>query len=425
MLDINLIRDNPEFVREALVKRSDDPAAVDAILQLDLERRKLLTDSEKRKAERNAVSKEIGLMKDASTRQEKIDAMRVAGDAIATLDEQLRQVDEQLQAKLSSLPNIPDPAVPVGSSEHDNQVVKTVGQIPTFNFTPKAHWDLGPELGVLNFDQGTKLSGTRFYVLSGAGARLQRAIIAWMLDLHIRQGYTEKYLPFMLHSDILYAAGQLPKFVDNLYHDAEEDFWFVPTAEVPLTGLHTGDILDEALLPVKYTAYTPCWRREKMSAGKDVRGIKRGHQFDKVEMYKYCLPENSPAEHEAMLADAEATAAGLGLPYRVVAQCTGDLSFASQRTFDIEVWAAGCGEWLEVSSVSNVGDFQARRANIRYRPSDGGKPRFVHTLNGSGLALPRIMIAILENYQERDGSVEVPEVLKPWMGGIEVIRREQ
>jgi seryl-tRNA synthetase len=425
MLDINLIREDPELVREALRKRADDPAAVDAILQLDLERRKLLTDSEKRKAERNAVSKEIGLMKDAASRQEKIDAMRIAGDAIATLDEQLRQVDEQLQAKLSSLPNIPDPGVPVGTSEHDNQVVKTIGQIPSFNFALKAHWDLGPELGVLNFDQGTKLSGTRFYVLSGAGARLQRAIIAWMLDLHIRQGYTEKYLPFMLRSDILYAAGQLPKFIDNLYHDAEEDFWFVPTAEVPLTGLHAGDILDEALLPIKYTAYTPCWRREKMSAGKDVRGIKRGHQFDKVEMYKYCLPENSPAEHEAMLADAEATAAGLGLTYRVVAQCTGDLSFASQRTFDIEVWAAGCGEWLEVSSVSNVGDFQARRADIRYRPSDGGKPRFVHTLNGSGLALPRIMIAIMENYQQADGSIKVPEVLKPWMGGIDIIRREQ
>lgn len=425
MLDINIIREEPERVREALRKRADDPAAVDVILQLDLERRKLLTDSEKRKAERNAVSKEIGLMKDAASRQEKIDAMRIAGDAIATLDEQLRQVDEQLLTKLSSLPNIPDSAVPVGTSEHDNQVVKTVGQIPSFGFTPKAHWDLGPELGVLNFDQGTKLSGTRFYVLSGAGARLQRAIIAWMLDLHIRQGYTEKYLPFMLHADILYAAGQLPKFIDNLYHDAEEDFWFVPTAEVPLTGLHAGDILDETLLPIKYTAYTPCWRREKMSAGKDVRGIKRGHQFDKVEMYEYCLPENSQAEHEAMLADAEATAAGLGLTYRVVAQCTGDLSFASQRTFDIEVWASGCGEWLEVSSVSNVGDFQARRANIRYRPSDGGKPRFVHTLNGSGLALPRIMIAILENNQKKDGSVEVPEVLKPWMGGIEVIRREQ
>jgi seryl-tRNA synthetase len=425
MLDINLIREEPERVREALRKRADDPTAVDAILTLDLERRKLLTDNEKRKAERNAVSKEISQMKDPAARQAKIDAMRSAGDAIAALDEQLRLVDEKLNTVLSSLPNIPDPDVPVGASEHDNQVIRTVGKMPEFDFTPKAHWDLGPELGILNFDQGTRLSGTRFYVLSGAGARLQRAIIAWMLDLHIRQGYTEKYLPFMLHSDILYAAGQLPKFVDNLYHDAEEDFWFVPTAEVPLTGLHAGDILEEAALPVKYTAYTPCWRREKMSAGKDVRGIKRGHQFDKVEMYKYCLPENSAAEHETMLADAEATAAGLGLTYRVVAQCTGDLSFASQRTFDIEVWAAGCGEWLEVSSVSNVGDFQARRANIRYRPSNGGKPRFVHTLNGSGLALPRIMIAIMENYQQADGSVKVPEALKPWMGGIDIIRRNQ
>jgi len=425
MLDINLIREEPERVREAMRLRSENPAAVDTILKLDAVRRKLLTETERKKAERNAVSKEIGQMKDAKARQEKIDAMRVVGDAITALDEKLRQVEEKLTGELSTLPNIPDPEVPVGAGEQDNQVVRTVGEIPVFNFTPKPHWELGPELGVINFDQGTKLSGTRFYVLSGAGARLQRAIIAWMLDLHIRQGYTEKYLPFMLHGDILYASGQLPKFKDGLYHDAEEDFWFVPTAEVPLTGLHAGDILEETALPLKYTAYTPCWRREKMSAGKDVRGIKRGHQFDKVEMYKYCLPENSPAEHEAMLKDAEETAAGLGLTYRVVAQCTGDLSFASQKTFDIEVWAAGCGEWLEVSSVSNVGDFQARRANIRYKPSDGGKPRLVHTLNGSGLALPRIMIAILENYQQPDGSVRVPDVLKPWMGGIDLIRSEK
>lgn len=425
MLDINLIREEPDHVREAMRLRMEDPTAVDAILKLDVERRKLLTETEKRKSERNAVSKEIGLMKEASQRLAKIDAMRKVGDSITVLDEKLRKVEDELTAMLSNLPNIPDPDVPVGAGDHDNQVVKTVGEIPAFNFSPKPHWELGPRLGVINFDQGTKLSGTRFYVLSGAGARLQRAIISWMLDLHIRQGYTEKYLPFMLHGDILYAAGQLPKFKEGLYHDAEEDFWFVPTAEVPLTGLHTGDILAEADLPLKYTAYTPCWRREKMSAGKDVRGIKRGHQFDKVEMYKYCLPENSPTEHEAMLKDAEATAAGLGLTYRVVAQCTGDLSFASQKTFDIEVWAAGCGEWLEVSSVSNVGDFQARRANIRYKPSDGGKPRLVHTLNGSGLALPRIMIAILENYQQADGSVRIPEVLKPWMGGIDIIRSGQ
>ncbi len=425
MLDINLIREDPDRIRQAMQLRSENPAAVDRILALDAERRKLVIETEKKKAERNTVSKEIGQMKDAAARQEKIESMRTVGEAITALDDKLRQVEEKLTDELSTLPNLPDPSVPVGTGEKDNKVVKTVGQIPVYNFTPKPHWDLGPELGLINFEQGTKLSGTRFYVLSGAGARLQRAIISWMLDLHIRQGYTEKYLPFMLHGDILYAAGQLPKFQDGLYHDAEEDFWFVPTAEVPLTGLHAGDIIEEAVLPLKYTAYTPCWRREKMSAGKDVRGIKRGHQFDKVEMYKYCLPENSQAEHDAMLKDAEDTAAGLGLTYRVVAQCTGDLSFASQKTFDIEVWAAGCGEWLEVSSVSNVGDFQARRANIRYKPADGGKPRLVHTLNGSGLALPRVMIAILENYQQPDGSVRVPDMLKPWMGGIEIIRSEK
>jgi len=425
MLDINLIREEPDRVRQALQLRSEDPAVVDRILALDSERRKMVIETEKKKAERNTVSKEIGQMKDAASRQEKIESMRSVGEDITVLDDKLRQIEEKLTNELAILPNLPDASVPVGSSEKDNQVVRTVGKIPTFDFTPKPHWELGPELGVINFDQGTKLSGTRFYVLSGAGARLQRAIIAWMLDLHIRQGYTEKYLPFMLHGDILFAAGQLPKFQDGLYHDAEEDFWFVPTAEVPLTGLHAGDIIEEAALPLKYTAYTPCWRREKMSAGKDVRGIKRGHQFDKVEMYKYCLPANSQAEHDSMLKDAEDTAAGLGLTYRVVAQCTGDLSFASQKTYDIEVWAAGCGEWLEVSSVSNVGDFQARRANIRYKPSDGGKPRLVHTLNGSGLALPRVMIAILENYQLADGNVIVPEVLKPWMGGIEIIRSEK
>jgi seryl-tRNA synthetase len=422
MLDINIIREDPERVRQSLRLRLDDPGVVDDILELDAERRRLIVESEQKKAERNAVSKEIGKMKDPAARQEKVEAMRLVGDAITSLDHRLKVIEENLNQKSAIVPNIPDPDVPVGSGEQDNQIVKVVGEEPAFPFTPKPHWELGPELGIINFDQGIKLSGTRFYTLSGVGARLQRAIIAWMLDLHIRQGYTEKYLPFMLHGEILYASGQLPKFKDNLYHDAEEDFWFVPTAEVPLTGIHAGDILEETWLPLKYTAYTPCWRREKMSAGKDVRGIKRGHQFDKVEMYKYCLPEESVTEHKSMLQDAEDTAAGLGLPYRIVEQCTGDLSFASQRTFDIEVWAAGCGEWLEVSSVSNVGDFQARRANIRYRPSDGSKPRFVHTLNGSGLALPRVMIAILENYQQADGTVKVPEVLVPWMGDIDIIR---
>jgi seryl-tRNA synthetase len=261
-------------------------------------------------------------------------------------------------------------------------------------------------------------------VLSGAGARLQRAIIAWMLDLHIRQGYLEKYLPFMVKEEILFAAGQLPKFRDNLYHDVEDDLWMVPTAEVPLTGLHSGDVLEEAGLPARYTAYTPCFRREKMSAGRDVRGIKRGHQFDKVEMYIFCKPDDSMDELQRMIANAEATCAGLGLTYRVVQQCTGDLGFNGAIAYDLEVWAPGCGEWLEVSSISNVTDFQARRANIKYRPADGGKPRFLHTLNGSGLGMPRVLIAVLENYQQADGSIVVPEVLRPWMGGVETILPE-
>jgi seryl-tRNA synthetase len=270
-----------------------------------------------------------------------------------------------------------------------------------------------------------KVTGSRFYVLSGAGARLQRALIAWMLDLHTRQGYREQYLPFMVKEATMFASGQLPKFYDNLYHDAEEDFWMVPTAEVPLTGIYMDEIVDETQLPMRFTAYTPCFRREKMSAGRDVRGIKRGHQFDKVEMYIYSRPEDSTAELEKMLADAEETCRALGLAYRVVQLCTGDLGFNARVTYDLEVWSPGVGEWLEVSSVSNVGDFQARRANIKYRPAGGGKARLLHTLNGSGLGLPRTMIAVLENYQQPDGSVVVPEVLRPWMGGVDVIEPEK
>jgi len=319
------------------------------------------------------------------------------------------------------IPNIPDPSTPLGKDEHENVVLRTVGAIPQYNFTPQPHWDLGTKLGIIDFERGVKITGSRFYVLSGAGARLQRALIAWMLDLHIRQQYTEKYTPFMVKAATMFASGQLPKFVDNLYHDAEEDYWMVPTAEVPLTGLHIGEILDESSLPVRYTAYTPCFRREKMSAGRDVRGIKRGHQFDKVEMYIFCKPEESERELEKMLADAEQTCQQLGLTYRVLQLCTGDLGFNARITYDLEVWAPGCNEWLEVSSISNVGDFQARRANIKYRAEDG-KTRLVHTLNGSGLGLPRTLIAVLENYQQADGSIIVPEVLRPWMGGVDVIK---
>ena len=424
MLDINLIREQPDIVRKAMRDRQMDAEPVARVLELDARRRSILSEVETLKAERNAVSKEIGQMKEAAARQARIEAMRILGDKIAVLDEELRKVETDLQAAAATIPNIPHPGVPIGKDEHDNQVIKTVGQLPEYDFTPKPHWDLGPALGILDFERGVKITGSRFYVLSGAGARLQRALIAFMLDLHTRQGYTEKYPPFMVKEATLFGAGQLPKFADNLYHDIEEDLWMVPTAEVPLTGLHMDEILDEAALPLCYTAYTPCFRREKMSAGRDVRGIKRGHQFDKVEMYTFCKPEESPAAFEKMATDAEQTCVQLGLTYRLNQLCTGDLGFGSAITYDIEVWAPGCAEWLEVSSVSNVTDFQARRANIKYRPAEGGKLRLVHTLNGSGLGMPRTLIAVLENYQQADGSVVVPEILRPWMGGIEIIRAE-
>jgi seryl-tRNA synthetase len=425
MLDINLIRENPDLVRVALRKRQADPAPVDMVLELDEQRRNLIQQVEGLKAERNAVSKQIGKMKDQADRQGKIDQMREVGERISALDENLKEMEGKLEALMSNIPNIPDSRVPLGTDESQNVIIKTAGDLPQFDFELQPHWDLGPALGIINFEQGVKITGSRFYVMSGAGARLQRALIAWMLDMHIRQGYTEKYTPFIVRSDVLYGAGQLPKFSDNLYHDHEEDLWLVPTAEVPLTGLHMEEILEEEHLPLHYTAYTPCFRREKMSAGRDVRGIKRGHQFDKVEMYKFCKPDDSRAEFEKMVADAEQVCAELGFTYRINQLCTGDLGFAAQITYDIEVWAPGVGEWLEVSSISNVGDFQARRANARYRPKGGGRPRFLHTLNGSGLGMPRTLIAVLENNQQADGSVVVPEVLRPWMGGIEVIKSEE
>src|SRR5512138_3664480 len=425
MLDLNLIREKPDLVRTALRNRQLEVSPVDDILRLDEKRRSLLTQVESLKAERNAVSKEIGKMKDAAEREKKIAAMREVGDRIAALDKDVAEVEAQLQALTAALPNIPDPRTPIGVSEDDNVVLRTVGQLPEFDFEPKPHWDLGPALGLIDFERGTKITGSRFYILSGPGARLQRALIAWMLDLHIRQGYQEKYLPFMVRTATVYGAGQLPKFADNLYKDHEEDLYFVPTAEVPLTGVHMDEILEESQLPLLYTAYTPCFRREKMSAGRDVRGIKRGHQFDKVEMYIYSKPEESDAMLEKMREDAEETCAALGFTYRVKQLCTGDIGFGAAITYDLEVWAAGCQEWLEVSSVSNVTDFQARRANIKYRPAEGGKTRLVYTLNGSGLGMPRTLIAVLENNQQADGSIVVPEILRPWMGGIDVIRPKE
>jgi seryl-tRNA synthetase len=425
MLDLNLIRNDPNAVKAAVGARQNPEleSTVDQVLALDGRRRELLKEVETLKAERNTASKAISRLKDPAEREVKIAEQKGMGERIAALDESVRQVDEQLQAALATLPNLPDPRTPPGTSEDDNVVLRTVGEPKQFDFTPQAHWDLGPKLGIIDFERGVKLAGSRFYVLNGAGARLQRALIAWMLDLHTRQqGYTEVYTPFMVRSEILFAAGQLPKFRDNLYHDAEEDLWMVPTAEVPVTGLHKDEVLDAGSLPRRYSAYTPCFRREKIAAGRDVRGIKRGHQFDKVEMYIFCRPEDSDAELERMREHAEATCAGLGLTYRVKQLCTADIGFSARITYDIEVWAPGCGEWLEVSSVSNCGDFQARRANVRLRREAGARPELVHTLNGSGLGLPRTLIAVLENYQQADGSVMVPEVLQPWMGGVDVIR---
>jgi seryl-tRNA synthetase len=422
MLDINLIRERPDLVRKSLRDRQMDPAPVDSILALDEKRRALLTRAEKLRADRNTASKEIGQLADGAARQEKIEAMRHVGDDIAALDQEVASLDAQLTAATAAIPSIPDPRTPIGAGEDDDVLLNTVGEPKKFDFTPRPHWDLGPALGIIDFERGTKITGSRFYVLNGPGAQLQRALIAFMLDLHSRQGYSERYLPFMVKTETVFGAGQLPKFADNLYKDHEEDLYLVPTAEVPLTGLHMDEILDQASLPRRYMAYTPCFRREKMSAGRDVRGIKRGHQFDKVEMYIFCMPDESDGWLEKMRVHAEETCAALGLTYRIKQLCTGSIGFGSAITYDIEVWAPGCAEWLEVSSISNVRDFQARRANIKYRPADRGKARFLHTLNGSGLGLPRTLIAVMENYQQADGSIVVPEVLRPWMAGLETIR---
>ncbi|MBN1876842.1 MAG: serine--tRNA ligase [Anaerolineae bacterium] len=425
MLDIELIRDDPELIRAGLRKRNDDPGIVDEVLALDAKWRDLLHEVEELRAERNRVSKEIGRMKNPEERQVRIAEMRQVGDRLSELEQALREVEPAFQVKLLWIPNIPHTSVPVGPDESGNQEVYRRGDPRDFvaeGFVPLPHWDLGPALDILDFERGVKLAGSRFYVLKGMGARLQRALIFWMLDVHTRQnGYTEFYLPFVVKREILLGAGQLPKFEDNLYHDVEDDFWMVPTAEVALTNLHRDEILDADQLPLYYVAYTACFRREKMSAGRDVRGIKRGHQFDKVELYKFVTPEASYNELETMTANAEGLLQALKLPYRRLELCTGDLSFGAAKGYDLEVWASGQNEWLEVSSCSNVTDFQARRANVRYRPEPGAKPRYVHTLNGSGLALPRVMIAIMENYQQPDGSIIVPEVLRTWMGGVEVI----
>jgi seryl-tRNA synthetase len=427
MLDIRLIREQPDIVKEAM-RKLNAQAPIDDILRLDEERRDLLQQVEGLRHRRNEVSTQIGKMKEQESRQALIDEMRGVNNQIGDLEERLREVEGRLDHAMYNVPNLPHASVPVGADESENIVLRQEGEPRTakdLGFDPRPHWEIGAALGVIDFERGVKLSGSRFYVLYGLGARLERALIDWMLDIHVsRHGYTEVYPPFVVKEECMWGAGQLPKFLDNIYRDAEDDLWLVGTAEIPLTNLHRDEILEPDDLPKKYVAYTPCFRREKFSAGRDVRGLKRGHQFDKVEMYKFTTPDTSYDELESLLDNAEDVCRALEIPHRVVQMVTGDLGFVAAKKYDVEMWAPGIGEWLEVSSCSNCEAFQARRANVRYRPKSESKPEFVHTLNGSGLALPRTVIAILENYQQEDGSVIVPEALRSRMGGVEVIRAD-
>lgn len=423
MLDLHLIREKPDFVKAELAKVGTPPEEVDAVLNADAQRRALLREVENMRAQRTRWSREIPTLP-PEERERRKEEVRQLGMKLAELERQLDATEKELRKLLWALPNLPDPTVPFGRDERDNRVVRTVGTEPVFSFQPRPHWELGTQLGIIDFERGTKISGSRFYILRGGGARLQRGLISWMLDVHTREhGYYEIYPPYLVKEECLWGAGQLPRFADNIYRDVEDDLWLIGTAEIPLTNLHRDEILEIAELPISYVAYTACFRREKMSAGRDVRGIKRGHQFDKVEMYKITTPEQSAAALDQIVADAEDLLRRLGLLYRVVLICTGDLGAVAAKKFDLEVWAPGCGEWLEVSSCSNCTDYQARRTNIRFRRSPGAKPEYVHTLNGSGLALPRLMIALLETYQQADGTVRIPEVLRPYVG-LETLTEE-
>ncbi|MFA9491500.1 MAG: serine--tRNA ligase [Anaerolineales bacterium] len=428
MIDIRLIRENPKEVQEAISSLGAD-APIDEIARLDERRRDILQELEDLRHQRNVTSKQIGQMKDEEKRKQLIEEMGGVNDSIKTFEKELRNVEENLEELMYQVPNLPHESVPVGEDESENKIVREEGKPKTeaeFGFAPLPHWDLGPQLGIIDFERGVKLSGSRFYVLYGLGYRLQRALINWMIDFHVTQhGYTEVYPPAIVKEICMWGAGQLPKFRDNIYQDIEDDLWLVGTAEIPLTNLHRDEIVEADKLPIKYVTHTPCFRREKFSAGRDVRGIKRGHQFDKVEMYHFTTPEASYGELEQIVRNAEDICRALEIPHRVVEMVTGDLGFVASKKYDVEMWAPGCGEWLEVSSCSNCETFQARRSNIRFRADAKAKPEFVHTLNGSGLALPRTVIAVLENYQQEDGSVIVPEVLRPWMGGVEVIRIEE
>ena len=419
MLDIKLIRENPELVKQRLAARGrGDEAHVAEIAAFDEKRRKLATESDNLKAERNKASKEIGAAKSkGQDAGPAMAAMKQVGDKIAALDKEIAVVEAQLQDTLLVIPNLPHESVTIGKEAADNPEVRRWCAKPEFAFQPKPHWEIGEKLGMLDFARATKISGSGFILYKGAGARLERGLINFLLDLHTTQhGYTEIFPPFLIKRDSMIGTGQLPKFEEDMYRLRDEELYLAPTAEVPVTNIHRDEILKEELLPIYYCAYTPCFRREAGAAGKETRGMIRVHQFDKVEMVKLTKPETSYDELEKMVANAEKVLQLLGLHYRVVLLCTGDMGFSSAKTYDIEVWAPGQNAFLEVSSCSNCEDFQARRANIKFKDA-AGKNRFVHTLNGSGTALARLYVALLETYQQPDGSVKLPEILAPYMGG--------
>lgn len=421
MLDIRIIRENPERVR-ALVRTKNVDPPIDRILELDTHRRRVLHEVEDMKARRNAGSKRVGKEREPNQRKVLISEMQQLGDEISARDSNIRVVEAELHDLMLGLPNLPDASVPVGSDETANQVAREFGDLPSFSFQPKAHWDIAEGLGIIDFARGVKVAGSRGYVLRGDGARLQRALINWMIDVHTQKhGYSEVTPPSQVLGEMLVGTGNLPKFADTLFRDIEEDRWLIPTSEVPVTNLYRDEILDETLLPIYHVAATPCFRREQISAGRDVRGIKRVFEFQKVEMVKFVHPDRGEKELERLVEDALDIVNALELPWRILNLSTGDMTFASAHTFDIETWGAGCGEWLEISSCSLMRDFQARRANLRFRSSESGRPEFLYTLNGSGLALPRTIIAILENFQQEDGTVRVPAVLRPYLGGQDVI----
>jgi seryl-tRNA synthetase len=423
LLSLQLIREQPDLVKAGIARRHEDSAAVDEVIALDARRRELLQQVETLRARRNDVSREVGAVArtDPARLEQVRGEMRAVGEQISTLERELATVDEALEALMLQLPNIPYDDVPDGESEDDFEIVATWGT-PREVDGARPHWELGPALGVLDFERGVKLAGTRFYLMRGALANMERALIQWMLDVHTREhGYVEIQPPYLLRPQSMVWAAQLPKFADNLYHDDETDLWLIPTAESALAGVYAGEILEPGVLPIKMVAYTPCFRKEKMASGKDTRGIKRGFQFDKVEMFQIVEPGKDLAALDEMIEQATVFLRRLDLPYRLKALCAADIAFQSAKTFDPEVWSPGVGDWLEVSSCSTVKEFQSRRSNVRYRREAGGRPDFPYMLNASGLALPRLMIAIMENYQQPDGSIVVPDAVRPYMGGLERI----